>query len=49
MKKTKLSKRRNPLAFNPLMRKGGVHEKSNKAKRQAEKQKTRRQVNGPQD
>ena len=30
-------KRRNPHAFNPIMRKGGVHEKSNKAKRKAAK------------
>ena len=44
MKKTKLNKRRNPLALNPLLRKGGVHEKSNKAKRQAEKRNTQRQV-----
>lgn len=28
---------RNPFHDHPLMRKGGVHEKSNKAKRKAEK------------
>ena len=37
-------KRRNPLALNPLMRKGGVHEKSRKAKRRAQKQSTRKLV-----
>lgn len=30
-------KQRNPHAFNPIMKKGGVHEKTNKAKRVKEK------------
>jgi len=33
------SNARNPLHDHPLMRKGGVHEKSDKAKRRNEKQK----------
>ena len=49
MKKSKQHKRRNPLALNPLMHKGGVHEKSNKAKRQAEKRKTQRQIDDSAD
>lgn len=36
--------RRNGHAFHPIMRKGGVHEKSNKAKRAAAKQQTSRKV-----
>lgn len=32
--KAKLNKSRNPIANNTIMRKGGVHEKSRKAKRQ---------------
>lgn len=36
--------RRNGHAFHPIMRKGGVHEKSNKAKRAAAKQQTNRKV-----
>ena len=35
-------KRRNPHAFHPIMRKGGVHEKSNGAKRKAAKLATRK-------
>jgi len=34
-----IKKPRNPLHDNPLMRKGGVHEKSKKTKRRIEKQK----------
>ncbi|MFQ3229303.1 hypothetical protein [Reinekea sp.] len=34
--------KRNPYAFDPIMRKGGVHEKTNKAKRQNEKAKWRK-------
>ena len=37
-------KRRNPLALNPLLRKGGVHKKSRKAERRALKQATRKLV-----
>lgn len=37
----KLFKKRNPHAMNPLMRKGGVHQKSNKAQRAAAKRETR--------
>ena len=40
----KQPKPRNPLALNPLMRKGGVHKKSQKAERQALKQATRKLV-----
>lgn len=36
--------RRNGHAFHPIMSKGGAHEKSNKAKRQAARQQTNRQV-----
>jgi hypothetical protein len=35
---------RNGHAFHPIMRKGGVHEKSNKAKRAAAKRGTNRKV-----
>ena len=38
IKKQKL-KARNPYHDHPLLQKGGVHEKSNKAKRKGEKQK----------
>lgn len=34
-------KKRNPLHNNPLMRKGGVHEKTKKTKRRLDKQKLR--------
>ena len=37
-------KRRNPLLFHPLMKKGGLHKKSHKAERQALKQATRQLV-----
>jgi len=37
-------KRRNPLVFHPLMKKSGLHKKSNKAERQALKQATRQLV-----
>lgn len=40
-KRKDTSKARNPFHDHPLMRKGGVHEKSNKAKRKCEKQKLR--------
>lgn len=36
--------RRNPIAQNPLMRKGGVHGKSNSAKRQKAKRDLLKQV-----
>lgn len=36
--------KRNGHAFHPIMRKGGVHEKSNKAKRKADKQQTDRKA-----
>ncbi|TQV69916.1 hypothetical protein FKG94_22450 [Exilibacterium tricleocarpae] len=37
-------KRRNPYACDPIMRKGGVHEKTHKAKRNAAKRAIRQQV-----
>ncbi len=37
--KITINKPRNPTHNNPLMRKGGVHEKSRKTKRRIEKQK----------
>jgi len=37
-------KRDNPLAFHPLMKKGGLHKKSAKAERQALKMATRQLV-----
>ena len=37
-------KQRNSLIFHPLMKKGGLHKKSNKAERQALKQATRQLV-----
>ncbi len=40
----KKQERRNGHAFHPIMRKGGVHEKSNKAKRAAAKQQTNRKI-----
>ncbi|MEN0037123.1 MAG: hypothetical protein AAGC78_08645 [Cellvibrio sp.] len=36
--------KRNGHAFHPIMRKGGVHEKTNKAKRKSERQDTDRKV-----
>jgi len=36
--------RRNPVAQAAIMRKGGVHEKTNKAKRKKEKQKLRGKI-----
>lgn len=39
----RVAKPRNPLHDHPLMRKGGVHEKSDKVKRKAEKQKLKRE------
>ncbi len=38
------SKRRNGHACHPIMRKGGVHEKSNKAKRSQLKHRLRREL-----
>lgn len=37
-------KKRNPLAFDPIMRKGGVHEKSTKAKRRKDKLKMQKEA-----
>ncbi len=37
--KIKITKVRNPLHAHPLLKKGGVHDKSRKAKRRVEKQK----------
>ncbi len=37
------SNARNPFHNHPLMRKGGVHEKNNKAKRKGEKQKLKKE------
>ncbi|MDN3647356.1 hypothetical protein QWZ13_00370 [Reinekea marina] len=36
--------KRNPHAFAPIMKKGGVHEKTNKAKRQKEKMQWRKEA-----
>ncbi|MBU2864217.1 hypothetical protein KO489_10210 [Reinekea forsetii] len=36
--------KRNPHAFAPIMKKGGVHEKTNKAKRQKEKMQSRKEA-----
>lgn len=44
MKKTKRNKGpRNPFHNHPLMRKGGVHEKTNKAKRKSLNQKLKKE------
>jgi hypothetical protein len=43
-KRTPVHQRGNPIANNPLMRKGGVHKKSRTAKRQKNKRETRRLV-----
>ncbi len=42
--RTILSQRGNPIANNPLMRKGGVHRKSHTSRRQKHKRETRRLV-----
>lgn len=42
--KQKPPRARNPLHNHPLMSKGGAHEKPNKAKRKAEKQKLKREL-----
>lgn len=42
--KLKKSKHRNPFAFDPIMKKGGVHEKTTKAKRKASKQEMKREL-----
>jgi len=39
-----LHRRRNPVALAEILRKGGVHEKSRKAKRQKQKSKLRKEV-----
>jgi hypothetical protein len=36
--------KRNPYAFDPIMKKGGVHEKTTKAKRQKEKMAWRKEA-----
>ncbi|TXR54585.1 hypothetical protein [Reinekea thalattae] len=36
--------KRNPYAIDPLMKKGGVHEKTNKTKRQKEKMAWRKEA-----
>jgi len=41
--KDRVSKPRNPLHDHPLMRKGGVHEKSERSKRRTDKQKLKRE------
>ena len=41
---TRLHRRRNPVAQAAILRKGGVHEKSKKAKRQESKAKLRKEV-----
>ena len=40
----RLNRRGNPIANNPLMRRGGVHKKSRTAKRQKQKRETRQLV-----
>ncbi len=42
------SNRRNLAAKSPLMKKGGVHDKSNKAKRQKDKQSLKRKIRAEQ-
>lgn len=44
MAKVKRNKRRNPVAMAPIMRKGGVHEKSRSGERQQGKQKLKQLV-----
>jgi hypothetical protein len=41
-----LARPRNLLVLNPLLSKGGKHEKSGKAKRAESKQQTRREIRG---
>jgi hypothetical protein len=43
-KQTTIHQKGNPIANNPLMRKGGVHKKSQSSKRQKHKRETRRLV-----
>jgi hypothetical protein len=43
-KQTTIHQKGNPIANNPLMRKGGVHKKSRSSKRQKHKRETRRLV-----
>ncbi len=40
----RLHRRRNPVALAAILRKGGVHEKSRKAKRQKQKREMRKEV-----
>ena len=44
MAKVKRNKPRNPVAVSPIMRKGGVHEKSRSGERQQGKQKLKQFV-----
>ena len=44
MAKVKQHKRRNPVANSPIMRKGGVHEKSRSGERQQGKQSLKKLV-----
>ena len=39
-----MKKIRNPIAQMAILRKGGVHDKTNKAKRQKQKQKLQKQI-----
>lgn len=41
---TRLHGRRNPVALAEILRKGGAHEKSRKAKRQKQKREMRKEV-----
>lgn len=43
-KTVKLHRRGNPISQNPLMKKGGAHEKSRSAKRQQAKRDLRKQI-----
>lgn len=43
-KVNKVHKKRNPVALSAILRKGGVHEKSRKAKRQKQKSELRKTV-----
>ncbi len=40
----KLNKPRNHHAYHPIMRKGGIHEKTQKAKRKQQRQNLKRQL-----
>lgn len=43
VKRKRKSAARNPFHDHPLMRKGGVHEKDNKAKRKGDKQRLKQE------